>query len=319
LHDASGDWLSVRVARERYGFSPDNLQTWRSRPCPQLGGRKLRAQFVSLVDRSCGHKKRWVHHAEDLARIAAGLQQDNDWLTGSEAQERYGFSTMILYLWCRRGCLHLGGRKLRSRKAPRSTSHGRGENRERIRLLRVYAREDLDTITRNQRIAPEATADPDWLTYQEAKQLYGLNQAMLSNWRLQGAPALGGRQLGARKVVAGVGNRMMAVWKYARADLVKIAEAKYGNSAASHTPAQPEPTPAPSSSTRRGGRPSDTAKDVQKFCYEQYNLGTKLAKIRVEAVRLFGEKSAPKQDGHVTTNAQRYADKHGLPLDRPSD
>jgi hypothetical protein len=308
LHDASGDWLSVRVARERYGFSPNKLMAWRNRPCPQLGGRKLRAQLVSVVEESgrCrAQQKRWVHHAEDLARLAAGVQQDGDWLSGALAAERYGFSTATLYLWHRRGCLYLGGGKLRSRKAPRSTSHGQGE---RLHLVRVYAREDLETITRNQRISPEATAERDWLTYREAKQLYGLNQPTLSGWRLHGARALGGRRLAAKKVLAGVGDRMMVVWKYARADLEKIARTEEGET----LPEVPVPTAQTAAPPPRSREYDAETARLYKFCYEELRARIhKRSRICELAKQHCPDYELVESD--ITNYARRHAKRNGLP------
>jgi hypothetical protein len=65
-----------------------------------------------------------------------------------------------------------------------------------------------------------------------------------------------------------------------------------------------------------GGRPvSERAERVQRHCYEGYTRGDKLSSVRA-AARLFGEQVAPKQDGHVTTYARRYAERNGLPFRR---
>jgi hypothetical protein len=67
----------------------------------------------------------------------------------------------------------------------------------------------------------------------------------------------------------------------------------------------------------RGGRPrSEATEAVLRFCYERYNAGDKLSSIRVKARQRFGNR-APKQDGHVTGYAKRYAARTGKPLNRP--
>jgi hypothetical protein len=63
-----------------------------------------------------------------------------------------------------------------------------------------------------------------------------------------------------------------------------------------------------------GGRPgSEHHEAVKEYCYQQYIAGVKLALIRETARRLYGDEAAPKQDGHVTTYAQRWAEDNGLP------
>jgi hypothetical protein len=70
---------------------------------------------------------------------------------------------------------------------------------------------------------------------------------------------------------------------------------------------------------RKRGRPaSEETQALYKFCYEGYIAGEKRGNIRRNAITLFGEELAPKEDKHVTAYAQRYAEKHHLPLNRPA-
>ncbi|HYT89046.1 MAG TPA: hypothetical protein VEL76_10080 [Gemmataceae bacterium] len=67
------------------------------------------------------------------------------------------------------------------------------------------------------------------------------------------------------------------------------------------------------------GRPaSPNSAKVRELCYRRYVKGDKLAAIRAEAERLYGEKAAPKSDSNVATIAKQYARKMGLPLNRPA-
>jgi hypothetical protein len=65
---------------------------------------------------------------------------------------------------------------------------------------------------------------------------------------------------------------------------------------------------------RAGGRPpKKQTKELHKYCYERYVRGDKLSAIREGARQVFGAR-APKQDGHVTGYARRYAEGEGLPF-----
>jgi hypothetical protein len=71
----------------------------------------------------------------------------------------------------------------------------------------------------------------------------------------------------------------------------------------------------------RGGRPRSTrVNEVQEYVYKRWIKGDKLASIRMGAETRFGKARAPKEDSHVSTMAQRYAEKHTppLPTNRPS-
>jgi hypothetical protein len=68
-----------------------------------------------------------------------------------------------------------------------------------------------------------------------------------------------------------------------------------------------------------GGRPrSSEVEEVQKYIYERWIKGDKLAAIRNSAEKEFGVNRAPVEDAHVTQAAKRYAEKHGLSVDRKS-
>lgn len=71
---------------------------------------------------------------------------------------------------------------------------------------------------------------------------------------------------------------------------------------------------------KSGGRPiSPKTQDMHEFCFNEYNKGTKLSRIRAQAVTLFGKELAPKDDGHVTTYAKRFSEKTKRPLTRPEN
>jgi Mn-dependent DtxR family transcriptional regulator len=64
-----------------------------------------------------------------------------------------------------------------------------------------------------------------------------------------------------------------------------------------------------------GRRRSKDVEEVQRFCYEGYVGGNKLAVIHERTKQEFGAR-APKHVNHVYTYAKRYADAKGLPLKR---
>ena len=74
----------------------------------------------------------------------------------------------------------------------------------------------------------------------------------------------------------------------------------------------------PARTAAKGGRPSRWGSIVGRMCYEGYVRGDKLCAIRDRIRRELGDAAAPKQDGHVTRNAQRYAEKRGFPCERPN-
>jgi predicted site-specific integrase-resolvase len=265
--DAASVWLSTRVAAERYGVSPDRLDRWRESDVPMLGGKRLRAKMIIPVELCGGGKRcrpRRVYLAEDLDRIAAGLPRDDDWLTAAEVRDRYGFSVMTLWKWRKEGCPYLDGSRLRSHKQQASVAHRGGEKtpHEKVHHVRVFARADLDRIAAGYRAAPEATAEADWLTYREARSAYGLSQATLSWWNTKGCRHLpGGRKLASRLCRAGVGNRMMTVLKYSRADLDLIARVRAADDTdegpAGGGPAADAATPTPELAARPELPPND--------------------------------------------------------------
>ena len=66
-----------------------------------------------------------------------------------------------------------------------------------------------------------------------------------------------------------------------------------------------------------GGRPrSAEVEEVQKYIYERWIKGDKLAAIKTGAEKEFGVNRAPAEEAHVTQAAKRYAAKHGLSTDR---
>jgi hypothetical protein len=79
------------------------------------------------------------------------------------------------------------------------------------------------------------------------------------------------------------------------------------------------PPVADSAEKRRGGRPrSSKVDEVRAYIYQRWIKGDKLQAIRRGAERTFPGRG-PKEDSHVTREAKRYAEKHGLPTDRNSE
>lgn len=230
LHrDSSGqEWLSTRLAGERFGFSPDRLDAWRMKGCSALGGHKLRAQLIRVRE-AAGIKfwcrNRWAYHLQDLETIASGLRRENEWLTHEEVRENYGWSVMTLWQWRKDGCPHLAGRRPRAKtsRVARVRHRARGSHEAYLRAL-LYYRADLDEIARNYKASPEDTAEAGWLSYREVKARYGIGPSTLNSWSTKGCRHLGGRRIGTKRVLAGVGNRMIMVTKYVVADLERIAD-----------------------------------------------------------------------------------------------
>jgi hypothetical protein len=308
-HDASGDWISTKLAAARFGLTSWALDGCRLRGSLALGGKKLRSQMVSIIEavrgRSPRCRRRRVFHSEDLVAIAAGdVALDPQWLPQAAVAERYGFSIGMLHIWRRRGCPFLGGAKLRSRMVRACVSR-------RECLLRAYSRADVEEIRRVRKTDPAATFDPEWLTYREAKALFGFSQPRLSCWNLSGCRHLPqGRRLAARKILTGVGGRMMRVTRYSRADLEEIARASGG---ALPRPARDSRARESPPVRRRRGRAydPDTAA-LYQFCYEQLaGRECKRSEICVLAGQRFPGYELHESD--VTTYARRHATRERRP------
>ncbi|MGH7169368.1 MAG: hypothetical protein ACRELG_03720 [Gemmataceae bacterium] len=75
--------------------------------------------------------------------------------------------------------------------------------------------------------------------------------------------------------------------------------------------------PATKRGRKRGPKTKESTLEIQEFCYVEYRLkGKKGICVALAALREFnGRKGTPKRKAHVTTLANRYAGKFGLPLE----
>jgi hypothetical protein len=312
-------FVSSQLASQRFGVNRDELRAWHKRPCPELDGRKLRAQKVAVVEAAGGNeklrrKKRWVWHAGELAKLKAGSARELDWLTQEEVRERYGYSFATVYKWRTKGCPELGGRKLGTRRERRDNGHRRRE----------YSRPDLDHITAARNAEMTVPEEAAWIGYRAATAEFGYRPWQLSDWATKKCDPLG-RKLASKRIRARVGNnRVMVVTRYSRADLEAITGRRHRPLTAPVVlselaePAKPEArTPAAKSKSGRPRSPKTEA--VLRFCYEEFVTKARKRSRVFEAARSKFGAMAPKQEPHVAVYARRYAKRYGLPLERKKD
>jgi hypothetical protein len=164
-----------------------------------------------------------VYLATDLAACSAGLQGDPlTWLPQKQVLTTYGFSVMTLWLWRKKGCPYLKGKKLRAWEDRTVITRRGAVNRQHRAAQRVcrYYRPDLDDILNQIQDVQRQGSDPEWLDYREAKE-FGFSQSALSTWATKYCPALG-RKLKTKTCHRWRRNRIMEVTLYSRADLARV-------------------------------------------------------------------------------------------------
>jgi hypothetical protein len=335
-------YLSYPEAFKRFGFSQASLYGWHDKDCCYLNGEKLDGhKEMRLVDKGNGLREVRVYNLRQLERIAQARQREKSgifeddqgvWLSAGAALRMYKIWDASLGDWRTDPCPYLG-RTVKWKRVRRLLRNGRYQTRF------VYLESDVEKIAAAQvaSAAPATYRDAQgtWLFASEVSRRTGWPADGLWYYRKKKWPCLPSGKIRAKTVSSKhhphyprLGRSQ--AWVYHEGDIERVAAYRRGeelpllgesaNGDTSPSISQPIPNASETPIPRRnnvGGRPSDTAAAVKKFCYERYIKGDKLAKIRSEATNVFGEKAAPKQDGHVTMYAKRYAEKHGLPCERP--
>jgi hypothetical protein len=231
--DSIGTWLTIEGASAQYGLHRSSLENWCRRGCPFLGGRKprFRKQTARTPGQKAGHVTFLVFLEEDLKAIVAARatgelpEKDADqWLEIAECNSRFGFNRAQLKEWSGEGCAFLSGAKLQFRPRIALRADGRPMRRQ------TFALEQLKQIEQARASVPGNSAEGEWLTYEEAHNLFGFSRGMLYTWHDQGSPFLGGKKLAARRQHRRVRGRlcigMQAIWTYYLPDLEVIAQAR---------------------------------------------------------------------------------------------
>jgi len=210
FEDSSGErWISAKLAHDRYGYNSQSLLRWRTRGCPALGGKKIASRQRKAPRRRTGLLRlTWFYRESDLTKIAKAREKETKhvdingvrWVLLETAAQRCGVSVLVMGKWRREGCPLLGNRKLASVQHPIAV---KGGNRVSRRVApRWFIRENdlkqLDAAIRTECLE-FVDAHGRWLSAALASERYGFGPEVLRGWSKTGCPALGGRNLSARR------------------------------------------------------------------------------------------------------------------------
>jgi hypothetical protein len=226
-YEREAPWLPLAQAVAEYGFTRDELYNWRRKGCPFLGGKRVRSRRVALRrPGQVGRARVRVFYRADLeaileAQAAGGSPSDTsgDWLSVTEAAEFLGCTPSSIYQWAAKGCPALDGKKLYVQTKTVVMRDGR------TRPVAEYNRAELEEIKQARATSRHGTPGSDWISGQEAVDLFGLDLNRLYEWHKKGCALLGGTKLGARRIKAGSGALVRKVWHFNREQIKEIAAA----------------------------------------------------------------------------------------------
>jgi hypothetical protein len=268
--------LTAAEARNCYGFTGDELRSWRTRGCMWLDGRKLDFLPELRLDPLGCYRRQYAYLISQLELIATRRNGPGADLVLNDSEGRFvrhqlAITTYALpsslSQWRRIGCPWLGGSKLRAKRVPVARSRRRGG------LEWVYLEADLKEIARARDAGTEVVIKnraPDGtnglLSSRQAAELAACAVGKLHYWHRGNSPIPGGGSL--RRENRTIGNRMFGYWH--RGDVRKIAQAR-GVLSADDQPVSPpaqtadgQPptmvTPQPVPPKKRPGRPHGTAR-----------------------------------------------------------
>jgi hypothetical protein len=334
------DWLAIAEAVARFEFTKETLLRWRTY-CPTLrrpiGRKRWQGRlYLSRQDlqrcfdlrdnpeeqRCPGNAGVWRDRSI-YAWSDPATQQERQYVTVPYTAEACKAHKGLVFIWVENAKAPDGGpfdcRQV-NRPSPKNPHGGKEwvialEHVERIAAWRRGEGGSGQWLEEGRvRLDAEEWVSNPWL-----QQQYDVSDFWATNWRKKG-------KLRRRKVTRpfpGQYGGRAKVWVYALSD-VRAIRGESSQGAAKENTAAPSPLPASGAgatkSSRQRGRPASVhTEDVKKLCYEEYVAGSKLSVIVEKARRLFGDRAAPKQPGHVITYAQRYAEDQKLaPPSRPT-
>jgi hypothetical protein len=321
FRDGGQVWLSARRVQHLYGWANNTLHGWVKQGVPLLPGFRLRTRREPLGPD--GQKLTFFPNT-DLDAIQAAMRDAAlarpvpDEKTIEEAAQLLGCSRAVVFLWIRDGMPFWDRCKLPCVTRMTVDSLGRPNPRTFITIQTIQ-----EVIRRRD------ARDPRLVPAHEAQRQLKCSRAMLDYLRRRGVlTGVHGQVFRGNLVRNGWSYYHSQLEDYARHRAERIAAKKGGSGAKGHHAlpprielakeglAEPGATDQDEIQSRRnrGGRPLQKAtREVYQFCYEQYlNPENKVAHIRHLARVKFGDKLAPKQNGHVTTYARRWAERNGL-------
>jgi hypothetical protein len=281
----------------------------------------------------------WVD--ESTYRDEAGA-----WLTLEGVRDKHRLPVRSVRRWADpdgSGCRFLeGGRPLRSQMVNPARPRARG---------RVLVALESDVLALKDKRLPGGPAVPYrdgdgvWLTAKEVEARYPVTRRLVQWWAGRPSRLHPGKAIWSRPIPNAARHRRGSpgrVTVYLEAHVqacVAGRESRHPNTGnrggrprvSREEPGAPavRPVPAPPDGDARqrtaapgkrrlGGRPrSRSTEALEKFCYDFYvGKGLTAAAVLTKAAKQFED--APKEEAHVRLYARRYAERHGLPRNRPA-
>lgn len=194
-------YLPTWEVRERIPVDTSTLIYWHDEGCHYLEGKALRARRDKRGWRAKMKHPPWGWHAGDVDKIVRarasepGVYKDRDYIRLRDAVRAFGFPGPTIQGWAKKGCPHLGGRKLR-----RKPLKGIGQGPREVKgysvadLRKVAARLDKDV---DPYLLPVTNAAGTWLPAKLVGEdpRYGFYWGTVYAWHRKGCGHLDGRKL----------------------------------------------------------------------------------------------------------------------------
>jgi len=166
---------------KRFGFTRNQLYSWRDKGCCYLDGQKLRndPKIRASANRSMRETEGY-----DLSQLTIidermtaeknGIFQDEEgvtWLTAKAANENYNLWEATLAEWAENGCPYLKGRKLQTKPFRRLNKRGK------YKTVTTYRESELQEIVAAKQVPPDNT-----YVDSEGEWFYAIKVMKLTNW-----------------------------------------------------------------------------------------------------------------------------------------
>ena len=194
-------YLPTWEVRERIPVDTSTLIYWHHEGCHYLGGNPLRARRDRRGWRAKMKHPPWGWHAGDVDKIVRAraselpVYKDRDYIRLRDAVRAFGFPGPTIQGWSKKGCPHLGGRKLRPKplkgigQGPREV---KGYCVADLRMIAGRLHKKVDPY-----LLPVTNAAGTWLPAKLVQQdeRYGFYWNTVYGWHSKGCPHLDGREL----------------------------------------------------------------------------------------------------------------------------
>lgn len=319
---AGSEQMTLAQAAKFTGLHENTL--WRMGKSGEL------TESTILVTDKTGHVRRQVAllRSELAALKALSATDEAEYVSVAKAARQLKVAEETIREWTR-GCFHLGRplgwqdkRVALGRKGRRTARFVSAAD---VRELRAALQRDVCPPTHND-------GGGVWLPLKRAVQIFDVTPSCLQNLRLRGL--VKAKRIEVEDALAKRGRRYVylqqsLVERFGPRDamlshLINGETGAPGSSTTTPPPANGASAQAaavldPPSKPRgkRGPKLKKQTLEIQEFCYVEYRLkDRKRANVFREAVKRFDNcKGAPKKESHVTTLAERYANKFSLPVE----